>query len=70
MIYGIGTDIVELSRVKETYSRFGEKFTKNNIKIVRPSLGIEPKYFEKILGKTAKINLKFATALKWKYIKN
>ena len=28
MIYGIGTDIVELSRVKETYSRFGEKFTK------------------------------------------
>jgi sialic acid synthase SpsE len=48
----------------------GEKFTKNNIKIVRPGLGIEPKYFEKILGKTAKMNLKFATALKWKYIKN
>ena len=27
MIYGIGTDIVELSRIKKTYIRFGEKFT-------------------------------------------
>jgi|TARA_B100001063_G_C16637938_1_gene489294 holo-[acyl-carrier protein] synthase len=27
MIYGIGTDIVELSRIKKTYMRFGEKFT-------------------------------------------
>ena len=47
----------------------GEKFTKNNIKIIRPSHGIEPKYFEKILGKTTKVNLKFATPLKWKNIK-
>lgn len=28
MIYGIGTDIVELSRIKKTYTRFGENFTK------------------------------------------
>ena len=26
MIYGIGTDIVELSRVQETYNRFGDHF--------------------------------------------
>ncbi len=26
MIYGIGTDIVELTRVQETYNRFGERF--------------------------------------------
>jgi len=26
MIFGIGTDIVELSRVQETYNRFGEHF--------------------------------------------
>ena len=26
MIYGVGTDIVELSRVQETYDRFGEHF--------------------------------------------
>ena len=48
----------------------GEKFTKNNIKIIRPGFGIEPKYFEKILGKFSKKNIKFATALKWKHIKN
>jgi len=47
----------------------GEKFTKDNIKIIRPSYGVQPKYFEKILGKTAKVNLKFATPLKWSDIK-
>ncbi len=47
----------------------GEKFTKKNIKIIRPGYGIEPKYIDRILGKTAKVNLKFAAALKWKYIK-
>jgi holo-[acyl-carrier protein] synthase len=26
MIYGVGTDIVELSRIQETYDRFGERF--------------------------------------------
>ena len=26
MIFGVGTDIVELSRIQETYDRFGERF--------------------------------------------
>ena len=26
MIFGVGTDIVELARVQETYNRFGERF--------------------------------------------
>ena len=26
MIFGIGTDLVELARVQETYDRFGERF--------------------------------------------
>lgn len=26
MIYGVGTDIVELARIQETYDRFGEHF--------------------------------------------
>ena len=32
----------------------GEIFTKNNIKVIRPNLGLNPKYFKKILGKKAK----------------
>tara|TARA_B100000029_G_C17574030_1_gene957596 strand:- start:1366 stop:2409 length:1044 start_codon:yes stop_codon:yes gene_type:complete len=46
-----------------------EKFTKENIAIVRPSYGLEPKSINKILGKKAKYKIKFATPLKWKYIK-
>jgi len=46
-----------------------ELFTKDNIRIVRPSYGIEPKYLDKIIGKRAKKKIKFATPLKWKYIK-
>jgi holo-[acyl-carrier protein] synthase len=28
MIYGVGTDIVELARVQETYNRFGDHFVR------------------------------------------
>lgn len=28
MIFGIGTDILQLARVEETYARFGERFVK------------------------------------------
>ncbi|MDF2065811.1 pseudaminic acid synthase [Bacillus sp. Cr_A10] len=31
----------------------GERFTKNNIKIVRPGYGLEPKYYEKVLNTIA-----------------
>ena len=46
-----------------------EKFTKKNLVIIRPSLGLEPKNIKKIIGKRAKCKIKFATPLKWKYIK-
>jgi len=29
----------------------GEKFTRDNIKVIRPGHGIEPKYYNKILNK-------------------
>ena len=35
----------------------GEKFTKENIKVVRPAYGLEPKYFNKILNKRSLINV-------------
>ena len=34
----------------------GEKITKNNIKIVRPSFSLHPKYFDRIIGSTVKKN--------------
>ena len=38
----------------------GTIFNKNNIKVVRPGYGLEPKFYEDILGKKAKKNIKFA----------
>lgn len=44
--------------------RKGEKFTPENIRSVRPGYGLHPRYYEQILGKTAKKDIKSATPLK------
>ncbi|MBD7943032.1 pseudaminic acid synthase [Psychrobacillus sp. Sa2BUA9] len=41
----------------------GEKFTKKNIKIVRPGYGLEPKYYEKIINKLARKDYKAGTPI-------
>jgi len=48
----------------------GEKFTKNNIKIIRPSFGIAPKYFDKILGKKSLKSIEQATPIKKNHYNN
>ena len=47
----------------------GEKFSIKNLKVIRPGLGLEPKYFEKIIGKKATKNFEIGTALKKKMVK-
>ena len=47
----------------------GELITKNNIKVIRPGFGLEPKYFKKVIGKKSRRKLKFATPLKTNMIK-
>ena len=36
----------------------GEKFSKENIKCIRPASGLNPKYFFKLLGKKSKKTIK------------
>ena len=48
----------------------GDYLSEKNIKIIRPSYGLEPKYFKKILGKKIIKNIDFASPLKWHHIKN
>ena len=35
----------------------GEKFSKNNIRVIRPGYGLAPKYFNKILNKKSPVNI-------------
>jgi pseudaminic acid synthase len=44
-----------------------EIFTTQNLKVVRPSNGLAPKFFEKVLGKKSKKNIKFGTPLQKKH---
>jgi len=46
----------------------GDKFNNKNTKILRPNLGLDPKYYNKVLGKKSKKNLIENTPLKLNYI--
>ena len=48
----------------------GEKFTKENIKVVRPGYGLEPKYFNKILNKRSLINVQKNEPLRATILRN
>lgn len=43
----------------------GEIFTTENIKVIRPGVGLPPKHYEEILGKKAKEDLERGTPLEW-----
>ena len=45
----------------------GEKFTKKNIRVIRPGFGVQPIYFEKLINKKSPFNIKGQTSLK-KYL--
>ena len=48
----------------------GEKFTKDNIKVIRPGYGLMPKYFNKILNKKSPVNISKDEPLKPIVLKN
>ena len=47
----------------------GEKFTKNNIRVIRPGYGLPPKYFNKILNKKSPFNIRKEEPLKFEMLK-
>jgi len=48
----------------------GDEFTSKNIKRIRPGLGLPPKYYEEVIGKKAKKDLKKGMALEWSVIED
>ncbi|SHJ66985.1 pseudaminic acid synthase [Paramaledivibacter caminithermalis] len=48
----------------------GEKFTEENIRVIRPAQGLLPKYYDDILGKYASMDIERGTPLDWDMILN
>ncbi|WP_026464837.1 pseudaminic acid synthase [Adhaeribacter aquaticus] len=48
--------------------RAGETFTTENTRIIRPGTGLAPKYYEQVLGKIAKTEIKAGTPLTWELL--
>ena len=46
----------------------GEHFSPQNVRSIRPGLGMEPKYIDEIMGKQCANNIAFATPMKKEYI--
>lgn len=46
----------------------GDVLTKENLRAIRPGLGLPPKYLEIVLGKTVKQDVKRGTALTWELL--
>ncbi|PWW08343.1 N-acetylneuraminate synthase [Paenibacillus cellulosilyticus] len=43
----------------------GDVFTKDNVRIIRPGSGLEPKYYDLVLGRTAVKDIKVGTPISW-----
>lgn len=48
----------------------GEVLTEDNIRSIRPSNGLHPKFYEEVLGKRVNRDLNFGTPLKMEFIEN
>ena len=47
----------------------GERITTDNIKVVRPGYGLEPKFYERVLGQVAVCDMEYGTPLQLEYIR-
>ena len=48
--------------------RKGEKFTKENIRSIRPAYGLETKFYDAVLGKKASKDIERGTPLSWNLV--
>ena len=46
----------------------GERFTPQNIRVIRPSYGLAPEFYEEILGKRCKKAIKYGNPLSWENV--
>lgn len=53
------------SLIATRHIKAGEMLTSENVKVLRPGLGIESKYLDKVLGKIAKSGIAKGTPIRW-----
>ncbi len=46
----------------------GERFTSDNVRVIRPAFGLPPKDYDRVLGRTATRDIEYATPLDWSMI--
>jgi pseudaminic acid synthase len=46
----------------------GEKFTRKSLRVVRPGMGLHPRFYEQLLGKSVNRDVRKGTALDWSII--
>lgn len=46
----------------------GEKFTTDNVRVIRPGDGLQPKYFDQVIGKVSSSSIQRGTPLSWDLI--
>ncbi|QVL51301.1 MAG: N-acetylneuraminate synthase family protein [Thiocapsa sp.] len=46
----------------------GEPLTPENLRVIRPGFGLEPKYYETLLGRRVNRDLAMGTAMAWEYL--
>ena len=46
----------------------GDILSKENLRAIRPGLGLPPKYYDTLLGKQVKRDIKRGTALSWELV--
>ena len=72
------THISEEEKVYKNYRRSiyvsknikkNQKFSSENIKVIRPGYGLEPKFYDKVIGKNSKRDLRVGEALKKNMVK-
>ena len=71
--YGVTSEEKETSKFKRSlYAgkdiKAGDKFTEENVRVIRPGMGLAPKFYELVLGKIARQDIKAGTPLTWEVI--
>ncbi len=48
--------------------RAGDVLTEEHLKVIRPGFGLAPKYYEQLLGKKARVDVKAGTPADWSFV--